>query len=230
MRPEPSDETYEVAVTMSPLSTRRTVSGPADAWWIAAIAVAVVATVVRPQWPGSLIDALVRVGGIWRSIVLPLPLVACAWVVFVNTASTGRAWAWVHSLPSRWWRQVTVALVLATSILAVVLNVGTVTATQISRPVILWVLQLVLHPDTPLATLVAVIAITILEADRQNLGVVSEVSDAWSRRSRVGERALIVRFPALLAMVAGMRCRDGFVTTHQMARNTIFTVLSLITL
>ncbi len=210
MRPEPSDETYEVAVTMSPLSTRRTVSGPADAWWIAAIAVAVVATVVRPQWPGSLIDALVRVGGIWRSLVLPLPLVACAWVVFVNTASTGRAWAWVHSLPSRWWRQVTVALVLATSILAVVLNVGTVTATQISRPVILWVLQLVLHPDTPLATLVAVIAITILEADRQNLGVVSEVSDAWSRRSRVGERALIVRFPALLALVTGATVAGAF--------------------
>ena len=203
MRPELSDETYEVAVTISPPSSRRTVSGSEAAWWIAAIAVAVLATVVRPQWPGTLVDALVRLGGIWRSLVLPLPLLACAWLLFVNTASTGRAWAWVHSLPSRLWRQVTVALVLATSILAVVLNVGTVTATQMIRPVILWVLQLVLHPDTPLAALVAVIAITIMEADRRNLGVVREVSDAWSRRSRIGERALIVRFPALLAMVAG---------------------------
>ncbi|MSQ43294.1 MAG: hypothetical protein EXR45_03680, partial [Chloroflexi bacterium] len=203
MRPEPTNETYDVAVMTSPLSTRRTVSGSAAAWWIAAIAVAVVATVVRPQWPGSLVDALVRVGGVWRSLVLPLPMVACVWVLFVNMASTGRAWAWVHSLPSRWWRQVTVALVLATSILAVVMNVGTVTATQISRPVVLWILQLILHPDTPLAALVAVLAITVLETDRRNLGVVSVVSDAWSRRSRAGERVLIVRFPALLAVVAG---------------------------
>ena len=210
MRPELTDETHEVTVTMSQVSLRRTVSGAEAAWWLAAIAVAVVATVVRPQWPMALVDALGRVGGIWRSLVLPLPLFACAWVVFVNTASTGRAWAWVHSVPSRWWRQFAVALVLAASILAVVLNVGTVTATQIVRPVVLWVLQLVLHPDTPLAALVAIVAIAVMEADRRNLGVVSEVSDAWARRSRVGERALILRIPALLAMVAGATVAGAF--------------------
>ena len=210
MRPELTDETDEVTVTMSQVSLRRTVSGAEAAWWLAAIAVAVVATVVRPQWPMALVDALIRVGGIWRSLVLPLPLFACAWVVFVNTASTGRAWAWVHSVPSRWWRQFAVALVLAASILAVVLNVGTVTATQIVRPVVLWVLQLVLHPDTPLAALVAIVAIAVMEADRRNLGVVSEVSDAWARRSRVGERGLILRIPALLAMVAGATMAGAF--------------------
>ncbi|MCX5989920.1 MAG: hypothetical protein NTV35_12995, partial [Chloroflexi bacterium] len=80
MRPELTDETHDVTVTMSQVSLRRTVSGAEAAWWLAAIAVAVVATVVRPQWPMALVDALVRVGGIWRSLVLPLPLFACAWV------------------------------------------------------------------------------------------------------------------------------------------------------
>ena len=202
MRPTRSDETYEVAVTMSPLSTRRTVSGPAAAWWIAAIAVAVVATVVRPQWPGSLVDALVRVGGIWRSLVLPLPLVACAWVVFVNTASAGHAWAWVHSLPSRWWREVTVALVLATSILAVVLNVGTVTATQISRPIILWVIQLVLHPDTPLAFVLATSAGATLIIDKRRVSFLDILRDRLSRRSRSLEHSVCARAPFILSMIS----------------------------
>ena len=210
MRTELTDDTNKLFAMMRARNTRQTVSGPVAAWWIATITVAVVATVVRPQWPGYLVDALVRVGGIWRSLVLPLPLVACVVVMYVNTASTGRAWAWTSLLPSRCWRPVTVALVLATSILAVVLNLGTVTATQISRPVILWLLQLVLHPDTPLAALFAVIAFIVVEADRRSLGVFTEVSEVWSRRSRVGERALIDRFPALIAMVAGMTVVGAF--------------------
>ncbi|MEY4408267.1 MAG: hypothetical protein RL345_2733, partial [Chloroflexota bacterium] len=201
MRPELTDETHDVTVTMSQVRLRRTVSGAEVAWWLAAIAVAVVATVVRPQWPMALVDALVRVGGIWRSLVLPLPLVACAWVVFVNTGSTGRAWAWVHSLPSRWWRQFAVALALAASILAVVLNVGTVTATQIVRPAVFLCIQIMLHPDTPRAFVLAFICCTTLIIDRRRTSLLGLLQYRFSRRSRSLERSVISRAPLMSSMV-----------------------------
>ncbi len=152
---------------------------------VATLAVVVAASAVEPRWILGIGDALRRIGGIWRVLVLPVPVIALFVVLAANARATGATWAWIRSRPHRWWRGAAFASASLVSLVGVGLQVG-ITLTQIQRPIVLWILQLVLHPDTPTAILVVSSLIAVVEADRRGFVVlpwlVGAIAD-WVRRA-----------------------------------------------
>jgi len=165
------------------------------------IVLAIAASAVEPRWIMGVGDALRRIGGIWRVLVMPLPVLLLVVALGANVRSPGSVWRWVAERPRRWWRAGSFAVAVLIAFLGTALQSG-ITLTQLTRPVVLWVLQLVLHPETPTSIVATAAIIAVVLADRRGF-----VALPWAADYVVSQSRRVVRWarPALpigAAMVA----------------------------
>ncbi|HEX2036400.1 MAG TPA: hypothetical protein VHS99_19630 [Chloroflexota bacterium] len=155
------------------------------------------ATAVAPAWPHTLATNLLWFGGAWRTIMLVGCVVPALVVVAVNTSAPGAAWRRLRLVParSRSWLPGALAVVLGAA--AVAYNVGLLRG--VTRSLRLFVLQLGLAPETPLAALALAVVAATLVADAGGRRLVLLAWDVWQRRPRVVERALLGAWPAYVA-------------------------------
>ena len=165
------------------------------------VVVAVAASAVEPRWIFGVGEALRRIGGVWRLLVLPLPVTLLVVALAANVRAPGSVWRWVCARPDRWWRASAVAFATVVALLGSALQLG-ITLTQLTRPVVLWVLQLVLHPQTPTAIVVTAALLAVVVADHRRFAVLPWVIDYVVSLSRAAIRRVRPALPVGAAMVA----------------------------
>ncbi len=168
---------------------------------MATVAVAIGASAVEPRWVLGVGDALRRIGGIWRVLVLPLPVTLLLVALAANVRSPGSVWRWVCARPDRWWRASAAAFATVVALLGSAIQLG-ITLTQLTRPVVLWVLQLVLHPQTPTAIVATAALLAVVVADHRRFAVLPWAVDYVVGQSRAATRLVRPVLPVGAAMVA----------------------------
>jgi hypothetical protein len=148
---------------------------------MATIAIALASSAVEPRWIVGVGDALRRIGGIWRVLVLPLPVTLLVVALASNLRSPGSVWRWVGERHDRWWRGAAFTVATLFGLFAVALQLG-VTLTQMTRPAVLWILKLVLHPQTPMAIVATAALLVVVVADRRRFVVLPWAVDEVTRR------------------------------------------------
>jgi hypothetical protein len=168
---------------------------------LAVIAVAIASSAVEPRWILGVGDALRRIGGIWRILVMPVPVTLLGVALTANVLAPGSVWRWVRSRPNQWWRTAAFALATLLALLASALQLG-ITLTQLMRPVVLWVLQVVLHPQTPTAIVATAALLAVIVADRRRFVVLPWAVEYIVDQSRAAMRWFRPVLPVGAAMVA----------------------------